>query len=86
MKAAWHWLILISEKIKSYKELMKLVDKTKQIGVRANAETPDDAAQHLSLVQRVLVYSQHMFYGEGSEQPLFQLRKMIVSKTEKERQ
>jgi pyruvate,orthophosphate dikinase len=26
-----------------------------------------------------------MFYGEGSEQPLFLLRKMIVSKTEKER-
>jgi pyruvate,orthophosphate dikinase len=26
-----------------------------------------------------------MFYGEGSEEPLFLLRKMIVSKTEKER-
>jgi pyruvate,orthophosphate dikinase len=32
-----------------------------------------------------LFRTEHMFYGEGSEEPLFQLRKMIVSKTEKER-
>ncbi|HRE38044.1 MAG TPA: pyruvate, phosphate dikinase, partial [Chitinophagaceae bacterium] len=31
------------DKNQSYKDLMKLVDKTKQIGVRANAETPEDA-------------------------------------------
>ena len=75
------------EKNQSYKELMKLVDKTKQIGVRANAETPDDAATASKFGAEGigLFRTEHMFYGEGSEQPLFQLRKMIVSKTEKER-
>ena len=32
-----------------------------------------------------LFRTEHMFYGEGSEKPLFLLRKMIVSKTEPER-
>jgi pyruvate,orthophosphate dikinase len=32
-----------------------------------------------------LFRTEHMFYGEGSDQPLFLLRKMIVSKTEQER-
>ncbi|HTS45746.1 MAG TPA: putative PEP-binding protein, partial [Puia sp.] len=32
-----------------------------------------------------LFRTEHMFYGEGSDQPLFLLRKMIVSKTESER-
>lgn len=75
------------EKNQSYKELMKLVDKTKQIGVRANAETPGDAetASKFGAEGIGLFRTEHMFYGEGSEQPLFQLRKMIVSKTEKER-
>ena len=75
------------EKNLSYKELMKLVDKTKQMGVRANAETPNDAATASKFGAEGigLFRTEHMFYGEGSEQPLFQLRKMIVSKTEKER-
>jgi pyruvate,orthophosphate dikinase len=75
------------EKNKSYKDLMKLVDKTKQIGVRANAETPGDAitAATFGAEGIGLFRTEHMFYGEGSEQPLFLLRKMIVSKTEKER-
>lgn len=75
------------EKNQSYKELMKLVDKTKQIGVRANAETPEDASTAFKFGAEGigLFRTEHMFYGEGSEQPLFLLRKMIVSKTEKER-
>ncbi len=75
------------EKNQSYKELMKLVDKTKQIGVRANAETPEDAstASKFGAEGIGLFRTEHMFYGEGSEEPLFLLRKMIVSKTEKER-
>ncbi|NCU04388.1 MAG: pyruvate, phosphate dikinase, partial [Chitinophagaceae bacterium] len=75
------------EKNQSYKELMKLVDKTKQIGVRANAETPGDAAvaSKFGAEGIGLFRTEHMFYGEGSEEPLFLLRKMIVSKTEKER-
>lgn len=75
------------EKNQSYKDLMKLVDKVKQIGVRANAETPEDAhtAFKFGAEGIGLFRTEHMFYGEGSEEPLFQLRKMIVSKTEKER-
>lgn len=75
------------EKNHAYNELMKLVDKHKQIGVRANAETPEDATTAVKFGAEGigLFRTEHMFYGEGSEDPLFQLRKMIVSKTEKER-
>jgi len=75
------------DKNQSYKKLMKLVDEIKLIGVRANAETPADAAQGLKFGAEGigLFRTEHMFYGEGSEQPLFLLRKMIVSKTEEER-
>jgi pyruvate,orthophosphate dikinase len=75
------------EQNKSYRELMKLVDKIKQIGVRANAETPVDASHGLKFGAEGigLFRTEHMFYGEGSERPLFLLRKMIVSKTEEER-
>jgi len=75
------------EKNQSFKELMKLVDKIKVIGVRANAETPADATQAMKFGAEGigLFRTEHMFYGEGSEQPLFLLRKMIVSKTIEER-
>ncbi|MDP4284559.1 MAG: pyruvate, phosphate dikinase [Bacteroidota bacterium] len=75
------------DKNQSYKDLMKLVDKIKVMGVRANADTPADAAQGLKFGAEGigLFRTEHMFYGEGSEQPLFLLRKMIVSKTEEER-
>jgi pyruvate, orthophosphate dikinase len=75
------------EQNKSYKDLMKLVDKIKQIGVRTNAETPLDASHGLKFGAEGigLFRTEHMFYGEGSEKPLFLLRKMIVSKTEDER-
>jgi len=74
-------------KNQSYKDLMKLVNKIKQMGVRANAETPEDATNGLRFGAEGigLFRTEHMFYGEGSEQPLFLLRKMIVSKTEAER-
>ncbi len=75
------------DKNQSYKYLMKLVDKIKTMGVRTNAETPGDAAQGLKFGAEGigLFRTEHMFYGEGSEQPLFLLRKMIVSKTLEER-
>lgn len=71
----------------AYKDLMKLVDKTKVLGVRTNADTPKDAAQALKFGAEGigLFRTEHMFYGEGSDRPLFLLRKMIMSKTEKER-
>ena len=75
------------DKNASYKELMKLVDKIKVLKVRTNAETPKDAAVAMRFGADGigLFRTEHMFYGEGSEQPLFLLRKMIMSKTEPER-
>ena len=72
---------------KSYKELMKLVDKHRTLGVRTNADTPKDAAQAVQFGAEGigLFRTEHMFYGENSDEPLFLLRKMIVSKTHEER-
>ena len=74
-------------KNKSYTELMKLVDKFKTIGVRTNADTPKDAAQAIAFGAEGigLFRTEHMFYGEGADRPLFLLRKMIMSSTEEER-
>jgi len=71
----------------AYKNLMKLVNKVRTLKVRTNAETPEDAAHALKFGAEGigLFRTEHMFYGEGSEQPLFLLRKMIMSKTEPER-
>jgi len=75
------------EKNQSYRDLMKLVDSIKQLGVRANADTPQDARKALSFGAEGigLFRTEHMFYGEGSEKPLFLLRKMIMSATVEER-
>lgn len=74
-------------KNKAYTELMKLVDKYKTIGVRTNADTPKDAKQAIEFGAEGigLFRTEHMFYGEGSDRPLFLLRKMIMSSTEEER-
>ena len=75
------------DKNRSYTQLMKLVDKVKVLGVRANAETPEDATQAMKFGAEGigLFRTEHMFYGEGGEEPLFHLRSMIVAKEEKER-
>ncbi len=75
------------DKNESYKNLMKLVNQTRTLKVRANSETPEDAKQAIKFGAEGigLFRTEHMFYGEGSEQPLFLLRKMIMSKTESER-
>ena len=72
---------------KAYKELIKLVDKARRLGVRTNADTPKDAkkARDFGAEGIGLFRTEHMFYGEGSDKPLFLLRKMIMSKTVKER-
>jgi pyruvate,orthophosphate dikinase len=68
-------------------DFMKLVDKFRTLGVRTNADTPDDArvARRFGAEGIGLFRTEHMFYGKGSEQPLFLLRKMILSNTTKER-
>ncbi len=72
---------------KSYSKLMELVNRTKTLHVRANADTPKDAKQAIAFGAEGigLFRTEHMFYGEGSDDPLFRLRKMIVSTTEDER-
>jgi len=57
------------------------------MGVRTNADTPEDAkiAREFGAEGIGLFRTEHMFYGKGSEEPLFLLRKMILSATEEER-
>jgi pyruvate,orthophosphate dikinase len=68
-------------------DFMKLVDKYRKMGVRTNADTPEDArvARKFGAEGIGLFRTEHMFYGKGSEEPLFLLRKMILSNTTEER-
>jgi pyruvate,orthophosphate dikinase len=68
-------------------EFLKVCDSIRRLGVRANADTPDDAqrARRFGAQGIGLMRTEHMFYGKGSEEPLFRLRKMIMSKTQEER-
>jgi pyruvate,orthophosphate dikinase len=71
----------------SFKSFMKIVDKYRKMGVRTNADTAEDAkiARDFGAEGIGLFRTEHMFYGKGSEQPLFLLRKMILSANETER-
>jgi len=70
-----------------FQHFMKIADKFRTMGVRANADTPADAgiARAFGAEGIGLFRTEHMFYGKGSDQPLFLLRKMILSKTVDER-
>jgi pyruvate,orthophosphate dikinase len=71
-----------------FQQFMKIVDKHRPIGVRTNADTPEDAkvARDFGAEGIGLFRTEHMFYGKGSDKPLFLLRKMILSGSEDERQ
>lgn len=80
-------MIDASEENKVFSDFLKICDSIRRLGIRTNADTPEDArkgrqfgAQGIGLFR-----TEHMFYGKGSEEPLFRLRKMIMSKTEEER-
>jgi len=66
---------------------LKLCDSVKRLGIRTNADTPEDArkARQFGAEGIGLFRTEHMFYGKGSDEALFLLRKMIVSKTKEER-
>ncbi|OGR57199.1 MAG: pyruvate, phosphate dikinase [Elusimicrobia bacterium GWA2_69_24] len=68
-------------------DFLKVCSSLRRMGVRANADTPEDAARarRFGAEGIGLFRTEHMFYGKGSEEPLFKLRKMIVSKTVEER-
>ena len=71
----------------SYLELMQLCDQLRTLKIRTNADTPKDASKAVQFGAEGigLFRTEHMFYGEGSDKPLFLLRKMIMSKDAAER-
>lgn len=66
---------------------MNIVDKFRRLGIRTNADTPEDARRALRFGAEGigLFRIEHMFYGKNSETPLAKLRKMIMCDTEEER-
>ena len=68
-------------------KFMAIADKFRKLGVRTNADNPEDTERALSFGAEGigLFRIEHMFYGKNSETPLGKLRKMILSKTDEER-
>ncbi|MCS7152149.1 MAG: pyruvate, phosphate dikinase [Endomicrobia bacterium] len=80
-------LVKAAEDNPFFMEFIKICNKVRKLGVRTNADTPQDAkkARMFGAEGIGLFRTEHMFYGEGSDKPLFILRKMIVSTNEEER-
>ncbi|MDD5686310.1 MAG: pyruvate, phosphate dikinase [Elusimicrobia bacterium] len=80
-------MVKAAEENPYFVEFVKICDSVKKLGVRTNADTPDDAKRARSFGAEGigLFRTEHMFYGKNSEQPLFLLRKMIISKDLEER-
>ena len=70
-----------------FARFMGIVDKFRRLGIRTNADTPEDAAKALKFGAEGigLFRIEHMFYGKDSERPLAKLRKMILSDSDEER-
>lgn len=70
-----------------FQSFMHIVDKFRTMGVRTNAETPEDAQNAIDFGAEGigLFRIEHMFYGLQSEAPLKKLRKMILAKDVNER-
>src|SRR5574344_539446 len=62
-------------------EYMNIVDKYRVLGVRTNADTPEDAQNAINFGAEGigLFRIEHMFYGLNSEAPVSKLRKMILA-------
>jgi len=71
----------------NFAAFMKICDSVRRLKIRTNAETPKDAAKAVQFGAEGigLFRTEHMFYGENSEQPLFYLRKMIIADNEEQR-
>jgi pyruvate,orthophosphate dikinase len=76
-----------SEENSMLMDFLKICGTIKKLGIRTNADTPEDAAKARQFGAEGigLFRTEHMFYGKGSDEPLFILRKMIISKTVEER-
>ena len=68
-------------------DFLKVCDQVRTLKIRTNADTPEDAAKARAFGAEGigLFRTEHMFYGKNSEEPLFKLRKMIVSRNVEER-
>ena len=68
-------------------DFMALADEVRVLNVRTNADTPEGARTAIEFGAEGigLFRTEHMFYGTGSEEPLFILRKMIMSGSVAER-
>ncbi len=75
------------EENKVLMEFLKICDTVRRLGVRTNADTPEDAkiARDFGAEGIGLFRTEHMFYGAGSEKALFVLRKMIHAADDEER-
>lgn len=71
----------------NFVKFMRIVDSIRRLKVRTNADTPEDAAKAIEFGAEGigLFRTEHMFYGKNSDEPLFYLRKMIVSRSMEER-
>jgi pyruvate,orthophosphate dikinase len=67
-----------------YAQVMKWADKARRLGVRANADQPDQCANAIAFgAEGVgLCRTEHMFFGEGKIEPV---REMILAGTAAER-
>ncbi|HVO73311.1 MAG TPA: pyruvate, phosphate dikinase, partial [Ignavibacteriaceae bacterium] len=76
-----------AEENPDFQAFMKLCDQVRRLKIRTNADTPEDAerARAFGAEGIGLFRTEHMFYGKNSEEPLFLLRKMILSNTKVER-
>ncbi len=80
-------LKLVKGEISGYfAEFMKWVDKYRKLGVRTNAETPEDAkkAREFGAEGIGLARTEHMFFGPEKERILY-FRSMIISDTYEDR-
>ena len=70
-----------------FQQFMALVDKYRKMGVRTNADNPEDAQNAVNFGAEGigLFRIEHMFYGKNSEEPLAKLRNMILASTTEER-
>jgi pyruvate,orthophosphate dikinase len=73
---------------KDLTQFLKMCDAVRTLKIRTNADTPEDAkkARDFGAEGIGLFRTEHMFYGKGAEEPLFLLRKMIMSNAVKERE
>ena len=70
-----------------FQKFMALVDKYRKMGVRTNADNPEDAQNAVNFGAEGigLFRIEHMFYGKNSEAPLAKLRNMILANNTAER-